>query len=129
MIITRYYEQLGQLIYAVLAVDGRLTTSEIERMNEVLSDLSKKFETQADMGGVLIAKIAFKNAIDRRDKPSRLLADFDRFILHATRLHLPAPVRQLSVDLLTYAAVIVDGIRLPEQKMLDGLRQRINALE
>lgn len=129
MTITRYYEQLGQLIYAVLAVDGRLTTSEIDRMNEVLSDLSKKVETQTDMGGILIAKIAFKNALDRRDKPSRLMADFDRFILHSTRLHLPAPVRQLSLDLLTYAADIVDGIRLPEKKMLEGLRQRINALE
>jgi len=123
MIIRRFYEELGLLLYAICKSDGEIQSKETRTIDKEIDKLLAQyqgFEKNSNVHNLLLTKINFYNAVDERMKPSTASKSFSDFIQERGKL-IDAESRTVARNLIERVASAYGGIRPEEKKLLDLL--------
>ena len=128
----KFYEQLGQLVYAVAAIDGTIQEAEINRVNTMFWEWLMRpqdAENSEAAAEVLIAKIAFKNMLEKNAKPHEILSSFDNFVKENKGVRISEETKKRSLHLLKDTAVAARGLQPVELDLLKKLAVKITTLK
>ncbi len=128
----KFYEQLGQLVYAVAAIDGTIQEAEINRVNTMFREWLMRpqdAENSEAAAEVLIAKIAFKNMLEKNAKPHEILSSFDNFVKENKGVRISEETKKRSLHLLKDTAVAARGLQPVELDLLKKLAVKITTLK
>lgn len=123
----KFYTELGRLLYAIAAVDGRVRATETAMIKRIVSERLVPQEAALDHFGTdraYITEFEFDIQVDRGEAPE---VAFESFILYLTQHKDRFSPKQK--DLVLHAAHVVadafHGVNAKELRMLDELERRI----
>jgi len=120
MIVRRFYEELGLLLYAVCMSDGEIQAKEkrvIDRTIDQFLSQYPDFEKYGHVKNLLLTKIHFYHAIDNHIKPSAARNSFLVFV-KKYRNNLDGESRKIARLLLQKVASAYGGVSAEESQLL-----------
>lgn len=123
----KFYAELGRLLYAIAAVDGRIHAKEAAMMRRVVTEQLVPQESTLDHYGTdraYITEFEFDIQVERGEVPE---IAFDSFVLYLTqhRDRLSQAQKELIMRAAQVVAHAFHGANAKELRMLDELERKI----
>lgn len=122
---TLFYKELGRLLYAIAAADGKVTTKEVETMKWVVKDLLVPTEASVDHHGTdqaFITEFEFDTLMDRNMTAQEAYASFTAYMdLH--KHHLEKERREMIYTCADAVANAMHGVNAKELPLLIDLHR------
>lgn len=124
----KFYAELGRLLYAIAAVDGRIHAKEAETMKRVVSEQLVPQEAARDHFGTdqaFITEFEFDIQADRGEAPEEA---FDSFAIYLTqhKERLCTEQKELILRSADVVAHAFHGVHGKELRMLAELKRRLH---
>lgn len=124
----KFYSELGRLLYAIAAVDGRIHAQEAATMKRVVSDQLVPQEAATDHFGTdqaYITEFEFDIQVDRGEAPEEA---FDSFVTYLTqhKERMCAEQKKLILRAADVVAHAFHGVNAKEMRMLAELKRRLD---
>lgn len=124
----KFYSELGKLLYAIAAVDGRIHAKEAATMKRVVSEQLVPQEASTDHFGTdqaYITEFEFDVLAENGESPEEA---FDSFAIYLTqhRERLCAEQKELVMRAADVVAHAFHGIHAKELRMLAELKRRLH---
>ncbi|MBL7964011.1 MAG: TerB family tellurite resistance protein [Flavobacteriales bacterium] len=122
-----FYKELGRLLYAIAAVDGRVSKAEIDRLHDVVSRRLVPLEPATDKYGTdqaYITEFEFDVLADQGADPGDM---FDSFVSYISqhRKEVAPELRDLILELSDQVAHAFHGVNKEELALLIELRKEL----
>ena len=124
---TLFYKELGRLLYAIAAADGKVTTKEVETLKWVVKDLLVPVESGTDHHGTdqaYITEFEFDTLLDRDVPADDAFTSFAEY-MRAHRNNLPPEKRELIYTCADSVANAVHGVNAKELPLLIELHRML----
>ncbi len=122
---TLFYKELGRLLYAIAAADGKVSRKELDTLKWVVKDLLVPIEPGTDHFGTdqaFITEFEFDTLLDRGVSPDDAFNSFAEY-MKAHRDHLPEDKRELIYTCADSVANAMHGVNAKELPYLIGLHR------
>ncbi len=124
----KFYAELGRLLYAIAAVDGRIHAKEAATMKRVVSEQLVPQEASTDHFGTdqaYITEFEFDIQADRGEAPEEA---FDSFAMYLTQHkdRICAEQKELVLRAADVVAHAFHGANAKELRMLAELKRRLH---
>lgn len=120
----RFYEQLGRLVYALIAVDGSVVAAEIERSRTSIRNFVSRhteFTRENNSAEALIVLVSFDHAVSSSIHPTEILKSFEQYASGPNTRDVSKSLLDEAYRLLVRAAASYKGIGTSEQTYLDKI--------
>jgi len=120
MIIRKFYEKLGDFLYALSKSDGILyEKEEAVIMEEILSILKEHpgFENHPEIKDLLLTKLCFYNSGKTNKSVKNCVSDFFDF-LEKNRTHISPLSQSLALRLIRKTGSAVKGVNKQENRLI-----------
>lgn len=124
---TLFYKELGRLLYAIAAADGRVSNKEIDTLKWVVKDLLVPVEAGTDHHGTdtaFITEFEFDTLMDRSMSADDAYASFRAYIAQH-RYHLNKERRELIYTCADAVANAMHGVSAKELPLLIDLHRTL----
>lgn len=124
---TLYYKELGRLLYAIAAVDGKVSPKEVETMKWVVKDLLVPVEASTDHFGTdsaFVTEFEFDTLLERDVTAEDAYSSFTTYITQH-RYHLTKEQRELIYTCADSVANAVHGVSARELPLLIDLHRTL----
>lgn len=122
---TLFYKELGRLLYAIAAADGKVTRKEVETVKWLVKDLLVPVEAGTDHHGTdqaFITEFEFDTLLDRDIQADDAFTSFVEYI-RAHRHNLSPEKRELIYTCTDSVANAVHGVNAKELPLLIELHR------
>lgn len=124
---TLFYKELGRLLYAIAAADGKVTRKEVDTLKWVVKDLLVPVEAGTDHHGTdqaFITEFEFETLMDRGMTSEEAYTSFAAY-MDGHRHHLPEEKRELIFNCAGSVARAMHGVNAKERSLLNDLHRRL----
>lgn len=125
MIISRFYELLGNALYALAKADGQLQEQEEDVLGKEIVKLMEQypgFEEHAEIKKLLLTKVSFYNAVREDRNGKELLKEFEDFV-KVNYQKLKPETRSIAANLLQKVATAYKGVNKMESEWMHPVLQ------
>lgn len=122
---TLYYKELGRLLYAIAAADGKVTSREVDTLKWVVKDLLVPVEPGSDHHGTdqaFITEFEFDTLLEHDVAADDAFSSFVEY-MSAHRHNLPADKRELIYTCADSVANAMHGVNAKELPLLIELHR------
>jgi uncharacterized tellurite resistance protein B-like protein len=122
---TLYYKELGRLLYAIAAVDGKVSAKEVETLKWLVKDLLVPVEPGVDHHGTdkaYVTEFEFDTLLDRGMSSEDAYASFRDYFSHH-RHHLGRERKELIYICAEAVANAMHGVNAKELPLLIDLHR------
>lgn len=126
---TRFYKQLGKLLYAVAKADGKVQEPEVKAIHEIVVADLLPLEESIDAFGTdaaFYAEFEFDLLHDRNVHKDLAYKDFVNYLKENDQ-HIDAQLRALILKAVEKVAEAYHGTEEPEAELIADLKQHLFA--
>lgn len=124
----KFYIELGKLIYAIAAVDGKIKPKEVVELKKIIREDLVPIEDGHDKYGTdnaYFAEFEFDLLVEKGTKPDAAFKSFLAYVKENEK-HINAEMRSKAVSVAEKIAISYKGINQSEKKILDDLRKHFH---
>jgi hypothetical protein len=130
MIYRRFYSEVGKLMYAVAAVDGKVQKKEYDKLREIVEKKLVPVEHSTDQFGTdnaYYAEIEFDILMDRDASSSTCFESFCNYV-EAHKTAFDAHLKMMVVNLVKELAHVYRGTTSKEAALIKKLKRRLDEI-
>lgn len=124
---TLFYKELGRLLFAIAAADGKVSPKEVDTLKWVVKDLLAPVESGTDHFGTdmaFVTEFEFDTLLERGMSSDDAYASFSAYIVEH-RYHLDRERRELIYICADAVANAVHGVNAKELSLLIDLHRKL----
>lgn len=130
MIFRRFYSEVGKLMYAVAAVDGKVQKKEYDKLREIVEKKLVPIERSTDQFGTdnaYYAEIEFDILMDRDASSASCFESFCSYV-EAHKTAFDAHLKMMVTSLVKELAGVYRGTNSKEAQLIKKLKQRLSEI-
>jgi len=123
----RFYRELGKLLYAVAASDGKIHPAEVQRMRQMVRDEIAPLEGSRDQFGTdnaYYAEFEFETLADRDFPAADAFYSFVQYF-REFKEHIDPEMKNICLKSADNVANALRGVNASESVMLKNLKEEI----